>query len=479
MDDPKKIIIKGIGLILLSLAILAIVLTLNFWPKTAVTPEPVVSGTGDGIIEGKPDVPGDCASMGNSVERQTCYDRRHLSEILYTTKNIKDCLMFDDLAFRNDCLFRMARTRTDARYCAKLAGKDERLRCVQDIAINSNDPALCDNGEGNTYATQECADRVKATNIGKNGETSLPVDYCAKIKTLEYGKLCVLYASRNGVRLAGSTGERDFKESFDAHIIYRSAKTEADCETIEFEGGRLACAAMIKDGNFDYDKDGVADYNELWFGIDPSKKDTDGDGLADYDEMANGCNPSAADTDRDGLSDNEEVSVYRSACSDSDSDGDGINDGNAVKSGNDPVASDQDRDGLAGELEKKIGTDASNSDSDGDGVNDGDEWNIGFNPLKKGQMLFDTDNDGLNDIDEIFYGSNRLKADSDGDGKDDLYEIERLSNPIGQGDLDFDMDGLSDIQEAERGTNPAEADSDGDGMPDLNEVMGGTDPLAK
>jgi hypothetical protein len=415
--------------------------------------------------------------MSNSVERKTCYDRQHLSEILYTKKNIKDCLMFDDLIFRNDCLFRMARTRTDARYCAKLASEDDRFRCVQDIAINSNNPALCGDGKENAYEAQECVDRVKATNIGKNGETSLPLDYCAKIKTLEYGKLCILYASRNGVQLTGSTGEQDFKESFDAHMIYRSAKTEADCEKIEFEGGRLACAAMIKDGNFDYDKDGTADYNELWFGTDPSKKDTDGDGLADYDEMVNGCNPSAADTDRDGIADNEEITVYRSSCSDSDTDDDGTNDGKAVKSGKDPVANDLDRDRLADELERQIGTDANNSDTDGDGVNDGNEWNIGLNPLKKGQTPYDTDNDGLNDIDEIFYGTNRLKADSDGDGKDDLKEIEQLSNPIGQGDLDFDMDGLSDIREAEYGTNPAEADTDGDGASDLNETMGGTDPL--
>lgn len=478
MEETKKIYIKGILLIAFSLILLLIVLTPYFWPKPKETAkEP--AGTGDELIEGEPDVPGDCASMSDRKKQKTCYDRTRLSEILYTTKNIKDCLEFDDMAFRSDCLFRLARTRTDGRYCQKLVNASERSRCIQDIAINSNNPDLCDDGDKDAYEIQECVDRVKATNVGNDGETSLPIDYCAKIKTLEYGKLCIFNASKNGIKLTGSTGEKEFQRSFDANLAYRSAKTVEDCEKIEFEGARKACKAMIEDSNFDYDADGILDYQELWFGTDPSKIDTDGDTLPDSAEMANHCNPLASDTDRDGLNDNEEINEYRSSCSKPDTDNDGLKDGEAVNSGKDPVANDQDRDGLENEIEKKIGTRPDNSDTDGDGLSDGEEWNNGFDPLKKGQDLYDTDSDGLNDIDEIFYGCDRFKEDSDGDGNEDADEIADLSNPIGQGDLDFDMDGLSDIREKKLGTNPAEADTDFDGKPDLNETMGGTDPLMK
>ncbi len=476
MEESKKSFWIGIGLLFFSMIILAIVFVPFFLPKREVAQKPVIEN-GNGLIEGAPDVPGDCASMSDGAKRKECFNRRHLSEILYKTKNIKDCLMFDDLTFRNDCLFREASLRMDGRYCGKLSSESDRSRCVQDVAINSNNPALCHESDGDVFESQECVDRVKATNIGKNGDTSLPLDYCAKIKTLEYGKLCVLDASRNGVELTEKTGETVFKQSFEAYVAYRAAKTEADCQKIQFEGARLACSAMIKDGNFDYDKDGIADYNELWFGTDPSKADTDGDGLSDYDEIANGCDPSVADTDHDGLSDYQEVKTYKSSCSKPDSDNDGIKDGEAVKLGKDPISNDQDRDGLADDLEKKIGTDPLNPDTDGDGMSDGAEWNNGFNPLKKGQSLYDTDQDGLNDIDEIFYGTDRFKKDTDGDGKDDLTEIQELSNPTGPGDLDFDMDGLTDLKEKELGTNPTVADTDGDGKSDLNEAMGGSDSL--
>lgn len=478
MEQQQKIFIIGPLLIVFALILLA------FLVVPLLFPEKEIAGGGkktleNGLIEGTPDVPGDCMAISDSIQRQKCFDRKRLSEILYASKNIKECLNLSDLSLRNDCLFRMARIRLDARYCQKLVSASERSRCVQDIAINSNNAQLCNDGDDNVYETQECADRVKATNIGKSGETSLPLDYCAKIKTLEYGKLCVLYASRNGVELTGSTGETGFTQSLQAMTIYRSAETEADCQKIEFDGGREACIAMIKDSNFDYDQDGISDSNELWFGTDPSKKDTDGDGLSDYDEMAFECDPSASDTDRDGLSDNDEVKIYNSLCGNPDSDKDGTKDGDAVKSGRDPVSNDADHDGLADDIENKIGTDPDNSDTDRDGMPDGEEWNNGLDPLQKGQNLFDTDGDLLPDIEEIFYGTDRFRKDTDGDGTSDYSEVSNLSNPLGQGDMDFDMDGLSDIREAEEKTNPGASDTDSDGKPDLNEVMGSSDPLTK
>jgi hypothetical protein len=53
--------------------------------------------------------------------------------------------------------------------------------------------------------------------------------------------------------------------------------------------------------------------------------------------------------------------------------------------------------------------------------------------------------------------------DSDGDGIDDVFELQHSSflNPLNSGDanLDFDGDGVSNLREYQRGTNPASAAS--------------------
>ena len=64
----------------------------------------------------------------------------------------------------------------------------------------------------------------------------------------------------------------------------------------------------------------------------------------------------------------------------------------------------------------------------------------------------DTDCDGLSNQAERVLGTNRWRADSDGDGLTDEFEARRL------------------------GTSPMIADSDGDGAGDGDEVCDGTDP---
>lgn len=88
-------------------------------------------------------------------------------------------------------------------------------------------------------------------------------------------------------------------------------------------------------------------------------------------------------------------------------------------------------------------------DSDGDGLQDVREVEAETNPF-----LADSDEDGLIDQDEVdFYGTDPLNTDTD---SDDLTDTEEVTVTI---------------------TNPFLADSDGDGVDDADEIAAGTDPL--
>lgn len=161
---------------------------------------------------------------------------------------------------------------------------------------------------------------------------------------------------------------------------------------------------------------------------------------------------------------------------------------------------DDDDDGLTNAAEDDAGTDPNLADTDEDGLTDGEEVaEIGTSPLSA-----DTDSDGVLDGDEVAQGSNPLDGlagapaeedpttaetpateptpagavaapgDSDGDGLEDVIEVELGTDP---GDLDTDDDGSTDGDEYyvhQTGTrNP---DTDGDGVVDGDEVANGTDP---
>ncbi|MFN3203019.1 MAG: OmpA family protein [Bradymonadia bacterium] len=282
----------------------------------------------------------------------------------------------------------------------------------------------------------------------------------------------------------------------------------------------------------DANNNGILDEGET----DPNVADTDGDGIIDGTEV-NGNNPTDPldpDSDDDGLCDgNADVADVCVSGEDVDVDGDidegetdpntadtdngGIDDGREVLvDGTDPLNPDDDLldtdgDGLLDRDEDDLGTDPNNPDTDGDGISDGTEVN-GDNPTNP--LNPDTDDDGLcdgaNAIDGVCVSGEDVNnngaidegetdpnlADTDGDGIEDLVEIEG-DNPTDPLDPDSDDDGLCDganaidgvcaagedannngaIDEGE--TDPNNPDTDNDGRSDGSEVAGDnpTDPL--
>ena len=198
-------------------------------------------------------------------------------------------------------------------------------------------------------------------------------------------------------------------------------------------------------------------YDSLGYNPVGTSKDSDGDGLTDAEELALGTHPYRWDSDFDGLSDGAEVKVHS--------------------------------------------TNPLNPDSDGDGLPDGWEVAYGLNPLSAlgaDGADGDPDNDGLTNAEELFFGTHPKKADTDGDGLPDGWEVRYGLDPLDSGVLgarhlgtgqvilslehgasgDPDNDGLTNAEELFYGTDPRVSDSDGDGLSDGDEVhVYGTDPM--
>lgn len=98
-------------------------------------------------------------------------------------------------------------------------------------------------------------------------------------------------------------------------------------------------------------------------------------------------------------------------------------------------------------------------------------------------FAIDTDQDGIEDQEELMrFATNPKLADSDGDGYDDLVELQNgysplTPEPIPMHKYDHDGDGLNYwLETMWFRTSPYSLDSDGDGFDDWTEVMGGYDP---
>lgn len=124
---------------------------------------------------------------------------------------------------------------------------------------------------------------------------------------------------------------------------------------------------------------------------------------------------------------------------------------------------DSDNDGLSDTDEERLGTDKNKADTDGDGLLDGSEYYIvGTNPL-----IADTDVNDISDADEDF----------DKDGLTNKQEVDLGTDPS---KADTDNDGLDDYEEVNtHSTNPINYDSDNDGLGDGDEILLGLNPLVQ
>ncbi len=96
----------------------------------------------------------------------------------------------------------------------------------------------------------------------------------------------------------------------------------------------------------------------------------------------------------------------------------------------------------------------------------------------------DTDDDGLSYADELYWDTDPMIIDTDGDGHDDGLEIDNGYSPVDSKviklrDHDYDQDGLNDAWEKLLQTDPKVKDSDRDGFSDSEEVFSGHQPLSK
>lgn len=264
----------------------------------------------------------------------------------------------------------------------------------------------------------------------------------------------------------------------------------------------------------DTDADGLPDWWEVKYGLNPklndATQDPDRDDLTNLQEYAYHTNPLGADTDADGYPDGKEVQngydptkagqVYL------DLDTDGMPDWWETKNGLDTnlndASDDADRDGLTNTQEYQYGTNPRDGDSDHDGQLDGYEISHNLNPLGTGSYdsdhdgltdaeeqqyhtdpsVTDSDKDGLKDGEEVHkYHTNPLSADTDGDGFKDGDEVKNGFDPAKGGgarfsDADLDGDGLTYVQEKGIGTSADNPDTDGDGINDGQEIQLGLDP---
>ncbi len=189
----------------------------------------------------------------------------------------------------------------------------------------------------------------------------------------------------------------------------------------------------------DTDDDGIPNYFELKFNLDPfyddADFDPDQDGLTNIDEFHYGTNPNLADTDGDQIPDKWEI-----------------------ENGISPTVADEDKDpdgdGLTNLQEYNFQTDPQSWDTDDDGMSD--KWEVmnKLNPLVDDSKE-DPDQDGLNNKEEFVYGTNPQNNDTDRDGMPDGWEVKHGLDPFfNDASVDLDGDGLSNRKEYDFRLNP-------------------------
>ncbi|MFM7200490.1 MAG: OmpA family protein [Myxococcota bacterium] len=232
--------------------------------------------------------------------------------------------------------------------------------------------------------------------------------------------------------------------------------------------GNPACSDAVSSFP-DTDVDGLTDAEENHEGSDPQDADSDDDGVLDGAEDNWSC-----DMDQDGTIDALDI----------DSDADAVLDGTERGLTEDSIVIDTPErkatNRSAGVFVEDQAPDTKTymvvGDTDKDGFSEGDEdCNrngatdcFESDPLDDTSpavgttrsVCTDTDSDSLTDVAEDQLGSDPLKADSDGDGINDLVEAGGdTCNPLA---FDVDQDGL---------ISAVDQDSDGDGLDDCAEAF--------
>ena len=218
-------------------------------------------------------------------------------------------------------------------------------------------------------------------------------------------------------------------------------------------------------GSRDSDGDGLSDAEEVLYGTDPLDPDTDKDTMSDGWEVENGLNPL----------DNGESDDAENDPSEANSDGaEEQEEDDSWPDPDDGPTGDPDRDGLINSVEMEEGTDPRRADTDGDGLND--KWEVThkstvshpagnytiFNPLSGNWGCPSLDVSMIETVKDVFDGSNGMPSwENLQDGSGD-FSCDQV--------LDTDNDLLFNMMEEEYGTNPHLADSDGDMILDRHEI---------
>lgn len=243
--------------------------------------------------------------------------------------------------------------------------------------------------------------------------------------------------------------------------------------SIQIEAINQGVSPTLIDESIDSDNDGLPDYWELVYGLDPAD-----DGSGNINDGPDG------NTDGDSLTQLQEFQ-FLSDPNDEDSDDDTLNDDIESADGSDPNRIDSDSDGLEDAEEKIIGSSPISDDTDDDGLGDAFEVSHDLDPNDNGTTDIingasgDPDLDSLSNLEEQALGTDPQDNDSDNDNLIDGEEVNNHgTNPAND---DSDGDTILDGEEITPGldgfiTDPLSEDTDRDSITDDDEILNGSDP---